>query len=163
MQKTTLFKFSTSSEISNWIVVDDVVMGGESYGKFHLNEEGNGVFSGSVSLENNGGFSSVRYRLNQTGIQNYAAIVLKIKGDGKRYQFRIKDKQSNYYSYVNYFKSSSHWETIKIPLSELYPTFRGRKVSIPNYDKNTIEEIGFLIGNKAAEEFQLEIDFVGLE
>ncbi|MEM9361330.1 MAG: CIA30 family protein [Bacteroidota bacterium] len=163
MPQTTLFKFNSSSDVSKWIVINDVVMGGKSYGNFYLSKMGNGVFSGRVSLENNGGFSSVRYRLNLTGAKNYSSVILKVRGDGKKYQFRIKDKQSNYYSYVSYFKSSKEWETIKIPLSDFYPTFRGRKVAIPNYDKDTIEEIGFLIGNKTAEEFKLEIEFIGLE
>lgn len=37
-------------------------MGGKSSGDFYINESGNGVFEGFVSLANNGGFSSVRYR-----------------------------------------------------------------------------------------------------
>ena len=60
-----LFDFTTSSDISKWRITDDVVMGGRSDGKFQLSANGNGLFSGKVSLENNGGFSSVRYYLDQ--------------------------------------------------------------------------------------------------
>ena len=60
-----LFDFNIKSDISNWKVVDDVVMGGRSNGNFELNKNGYGVFSGNVSLENNGGFSSLRYRFDK--------------------------------------------------------------------------------------------------
>ena len=39
-----------------WQVIDDGVMGGRSKGNFAINEEGNAVFEGTVSLDNNGGF-----------------------------------------------------------------------------------------------------------
>ncbi len=50
MQTSTIFDFSKKSDMSNWKIVDDVVMGGRSSGTFHLNKEGNGVFKGRVSL-----------------------------------------------------------------------------------------------------------------
>ncbi|MEM9077613.1 MAG: CIA30 family protein [Bacteroidota bacterium] len=163
VQKSMLYTFTKDSDISDWTIIDDVVMGGKSYGNFYLNEDGNGVFEGRVSLENNGGFSSLRHQLSKTGIEKHSTVVLRVKGDGKKYQFRIKDKRSNYYSYVSYFKNPKEWQTIRIPLSEMYANFRGRRLNIPNYDKKTIEEIGFLIGNKTAEDFNLEIDHIALE
>jgi len=57
----TIFEFSKQSNISSWRVVDDVVMGGVSSGNFEINEEGNGLYTGKISLDNNGGFSSLRY------------------------------------------------------------------------------------------------------
>ena len=56
-----VFDFKTTTDISNWNIVDDVVMGGRSNGTFSLSNEGKGVFKGKVSLENNGGFSMVQY------------------------------------------------------------------------------------------------------
>ena len=93
-----IFDFNKNSSINNWLVVDDVVMGGRSTGNFQLSKDGNGVFYGNVSLENNGGFSSVRYRFEKLMLEKFKTIVLKIKGDGKNYQFRIKHKSSDYAS-----------------------------------------------------------------
>lgn len=162
MQTSIIFEFSKKSDISNWKIVDDVVMGGRSSGTFDLNEEGNGVFEGRVSLENNGGFSSLRYRFNKISIKPYTKIMLKVKGDGKTYQFRIKNKSSDYYSYITYFNTTKDWETIELSLSDMYPTFRGRKLNMSNYDHESIEEIAFLIGNKKEEDFHLEIDSIVL-
>ena len=70
MEKQIVFDFNKTSNIKNWIVVDDAVMGGKSVGSFELSNEGNGVFKGNVSLENNGGFSSVKYKFSKLYIEN---------------------------------------------------------------------------------------------
>ena len=54
----TLFNFTADSDISNWKILDDVVMGGRSDGNFKMNTEGHGEYTGRVSLKNNGGFSN---------------------------------------------------------------------------------------------------------
>ena len=157
-----IFNFNKNSSISNWIVVDDVVMGGKSNGNFQLNKGGKGVFSGKISLDNNGGFSSVRYGFNKLNIEKFKSIVLKIKGDGKNYQFRIKNKSSDYASYITSFSSSGEWQEIEIPLNSMYPSFRGRKLDEPNFFHKSIEEVTFLIANKKNEEFIILIDKIEL-
>ena len=57
-----IFDFNKKSDLQDWIIVDDVVMGGESLSTFKLNEDGCGIFEGNISIQNNGGFSSLRYR-----------------------------------------------------------------------------------------------------
>ena len=157
-----IFDFNKNSSISNWIVVDDVVMGGKSNGNFQLNKDGKGVFSGKISLDNNGGFSSVRYGFNKLNVEKFKSIVLKIKGDGKKYQFRIKHTSSDYASYITSFSSSGEWQEIEIPLNSMYPSFRGRKLDEPNFFHKSIEEVTFLIANKKNEEFILLIDKIEL-
>lgn len=162
-QSMKLFDFNTKSDISNWTIVDDVVMGGRSNGSFKLNEEGQGVFSGDVSLENNGGFSSLRYRFDAKRIKGANKIILKVKGDGKAYQFRMKTSKYDRHSYIVTFQTNKEWQTIEITLAAMYPVFRGSKLNIPNYPAEIVEELAFLIGNKKAESFQLEIDSIILE
>ncbi len=163
MQSGTIFNFNKASDISNWSVVDDVVMGGRSSGIFYLNKEGIGVFEGRVSLENNGGFSSLRYPFKEMSTKTYSKIILKVKGDKKTYQFRVKEKSTDYYSYIASFKTTEDWQTIKISLSEMYPAFRGRTLDIPNLNSDSIETVAFLIGNKVAESFKLEIASIILQ
>lgn len=163
MQTHVIFDFGTDSDIGPWQVVDDVVMGGRSSGSFEVGPNGHGLFTGRVSLENNGGFSSVRYRFKKIPTAGYTKVVLRLKGDGKPYQFRVKARASDYYSYIHTFNTTSAWETIEIPLEEMYPAFRGRTLDIGNYDQDGIEEIGFLIGNKKAEPFALRIDSIALK
>ncbi len=158
-----IFDFHKEMKFDQWQVVDDVVMGGKSSGNFELDAKGNAVFSGTVSTENNGGFSSVRGELGKIRVKKDQKIILFLKGDGKKYQFRIKERRGDYYSYVCYFQTSGHWEQIEIPLSQMYPAFRGRQLDMPNFEGSQIEEIAFLIGNKVGEEFSLTLDKIILQ
>lgn len=162
-QPFVLFDFKKNIDKNQWVIIDDVVMGGRSSGKFEINEKGNGVFSGTVSLENNGGFSSMFHSLKVTNVQSYKTLVLKVKGDKKRYQFRIKENSEDYFSYIQYFETNGEWETIKLPLKDFYPSFRGRKLNQPNFSGEEINEVRFLIANKKGEAFTLLIDEITLE
>ena len=81
-------------------------MGGLSKGNISLSKEGNALYTGFVTTENNGGFSSLRHAFDKRNIEDYTHIVLHIKGDGKVYQFRIKEDKNQRYSYVKNFKTS---------------------------------------------------------
>jgi len=156
-----LYDFSQTSSKSDWQIVDDVVMGGRSDGSFSINQNGIGIFSGKVSLENNGGFSSVRHSLNAKVVP-HTKIKITLKGDGKSYQFRIKSSLYDRHSYISEFTTTGNWEEIVIPLSKMYPAFRGRKLEIPNFNSDQISELAFLIGNKKPESFRLEISKIEL-
>ncbi len=158
-----LFDFNKDSDLSNWKIVDDVVMGGRSDGHFGINEEGHAVFKGRVSLENNGGFSSVRYFFDKTQIDSYSKINIRLKGDGKQFQFRVKSNKYDRHSYIYYFETSGDWQTVSVPMAEMAPEFRGGKLDIPNYTGKVLEEVAILISNKKSETFSLEIDKITLE
>ncbi|MEJ2585776.1 MAG: CIA30 family protein [Robiginitalea sp.] len=162
MDPIPIFDFQPDADLNNWTVVNDGVMGGRSRSTLSLDQAGHGVFSGRVSLENNGGFASIRLQCGRIDL-NSKAMVLRVKGDGKRYQFRIRARKNDYYSYIHYFETSGDWEDISLPLADFYPTFRGRKLDLPNFSGNVLEEIGILIGNKRPENFQLLIDSIGLK
>lgn len=158
----TIFNFDENSDLSNWMIVDDVVMGGRSDGNLFVDEKGNGVFAGSVSTANNGGFSSVRYNSSIESVDQYKKAILRIKGDGKSYQFRTKSSRYERHSYVYDFKTTGEWEEIEIAFSDMRPQWRGRQLNMENYPGKSLEEIAFLIGNKRNESFRLEIDYIKL-
>ena len=153
-----VFHAKTHPELSNWQITNDVVMGGNSQSKFVINKEGYGEFSGQVSLENNGGFSSVKYSLDRIDVDAFTKIRIKLKGDTHRYQLRIKTKKEDRHSYISYFETSDQWQTIEFPLTEFYPTYRGRELQLSKYPGKYLEEIGFLIAKKKAQNFKLEIE-----
>ncbi len=157
-----IFNFSKESQLENWYVVDDGVMGGLSQGQMYINEDGNAVFFGDVSLKNNGGFSSIRHSFKSMDIDGYTKAQIRVKGDGKRYQFRIKTDENHYHSYIQYFETSGEWETIELELDQLYPSFRGMELDMPNFPAESMEQISFLIANYKEESFRLEIDYLKL-
>jgi NADH dehydrogenase [ubiquinone] 1 alpha subcomplex assembly factor 1 len=153
-----IFDFNTKSDTTSWRTVNDGVMGGISESSFSINPEGNAVFKGTVSLENNGGFCSVQHFFKTINLENRKVFVIRLKGDGKKYQFRAKSSRSDYYSYIYEFQTTNDWQSIEIPIRNMYPSFRGRRLDMPNYDGAFLEEIAFLIGNKKAESFHLQLD-----
>jgi hypothetical protein len=163
MKSQLIFDFNHNANITDWKIVDDVVMGGRSNGQFKIDSDGNGIFSGDVSVENNGGFSSVRYQFEKINTNKESKVIIRLKGDGKEYQFRIKNNRNTYYSYITNFKTSGDWENIIINLKDLYPSFRGQTMNIPNFAGNSLEEIVFLIGNKKNETFTLVLDRIDIE
>ena len=159
----TLFDFSKQSSQDSWQVEDDRVMGGVSQGRFEITPEGHGHFHGYVTTESNGGFSSIQHRMEPMNIGDAKTVKIRVKGDGKTYKFRVKANRDTYYSYQQEFVTSGEWETISLSLNDFSATFRGRNVDVPNFDKNSIEFIRFMIANKKKQEFSLLIDKVWVE
>ncbi len=158
-----IFDFSSKSDLQDWYVVDDGVMGGRSQGKFYISSEGFAVFEGIVSMENNGGFSSVRYNMQAIDISEFNTLKIKVKGDGKTFQIRAKTSRRDYQSYIAYAETTGEWEVLEIKLGDMYPGYRGSRLRMANYPGEVMAEFAVLIGNKKAETFKLEIDKIWLE
>ena len=162
MENKIIFEFNESANISGWSILNDGVMGGVSASSFKISKEGNGVFKGDVSTANNGGFASVRYR-SSVNVGNSKSIKIRLKGDGKNYQFRIKKSASDFESYITTFSTSGKWQTIEVKLSDLYPSFRGKRMDKPNFSASKFDEMSILIANKKNESFELLLDKIESE
>lgn len=154
--------YSTSSTDSKWKIVNDDVMGGRSTSEVSLDEAGNLSFEGHVSLENNGGFAMCQYHFPKLKINDYSKFILNIKGDGKTYQFRVKENDEDSHYYIASFKTTRDWQILEIPFKDMYPTYRGERLYIPNFSGDKTEMIAFLIGNKKEQHFQLQIESIQL-
>ncbi|MBP84302.1 MAG: hypothetical protein CMO61_10710, partial [Verrucomicrobiales bacterium] len=87
----TLAEFqSDDANAVEWQIVDDGVMGGLSKGNLALSESGILTFSGTLSLKNNGGFSSIRSAAIDRNLSNDLGILLKVRGDGRTYTMRLE-------------------------------------------------------------------------
>jgi len=149
----------------NWRIINDGVMGGISNSDIQILPEGVGKFKGNVSLENNGGFASTRGILATLPNKPYTKIKLSVKGDGKKYSFRIRtDGQYDGVSYKNDFETKADaWQEITLQLADFKPTWRGRTLTnIPPIEATQIRQIGFLISDKQEGAFSLLIDWIKL-
>ncbi|CAA0143526.1 conserved hypothetical protein [Tenacibaculum maritimum] len=163
VQEPFTIDFTNPSVITNWRQTNDDVMGGVSSSKMVLDQKGNGVFLGTVSTKNNGGFAMTCFPLRVNFPENITKVILHLKGDGKRYQFRLKSDIKQRFSYVQYFQTTTEKEQIVLLLKDFYPAFRGRTLNKENFSGNQIKEIAILIGNKKDEEFKLMIDKIIIE
>ena len=156
----SVFDFRESSK--NWRIINDGVMGGLSSSKFRI-AQGTAIFEGNVSLENNGGFASVRSRPEDTDLSGSQGILLRVRGDGKKYAFRLRTTASfDGVSYQHRFKTvKNKWITVDIPFTAFKPVFRGRIVKDAKpLDLKLIKTVGFLISDKQTGAFRLEIDWI---
>ncbi|MDP5062451.1 MAG: CIA30 family protein [Maribacter sp.] len=159
----SVFEFNKKSNIKQWHIVNDDVMGGLSMGLMQINLAGNGVFSGHVSLANNGGFCLVRHDVERIPVDKYSSFVLRIKGDGKKYAFRCKSGEHQRHTYSYDFKSGKEWQTIEIPFNEMEPVFRGEELKLPNYHGDYLAQIAIIIKNGIEEDFTLEIESIHIK
>jgi monofunctional biosynthetic peptidoglycan transglycosylase len=161
---TVVFDFSTEDEFRQWKVINDGVMGGVSRSSFAKGDPGGAVFAGEVSLENYGGFCSTSARLDRPlDASAYDGIALRCRGDGKNYKLTLKNDQSfGGFSYQFRFTvSSKDWMTVKAPFNEFKASFRGQPVAdAPPFNPAVIQAIGFLIADKQAGAFKLEVELI---
>ncbi|MGD9612971.1 MAG: CIA30 family protein [Kiritimatiellia bacterium] len=158
----TLVQFNRETGLGGWHVENDVVMGGRSQSRLVLDESGNAVFTGAVSLENDGGFASMQCDFAPLDVSGYRAIHLGLKGDGKRYQLRLDAEKNARHSYAADFQTSGAWQEIVLPFADLEPIRHGDRLDLPNYPGQTLARVQLLIGNAKAETFRLEIDRIWL-
>jgi len=159
-----IFDFSSEDQFRQWMVINDGVMGGVSRSTFTKGESAGAVFAGDVSLENYGGFCSVSAHLDRPiDASAFDGIVLRCKGDGKTYKLTLKNDQSfgGFAYQFRFAVSANEWMLIKAPFSEFKAFFRGQPVSdAPPLNPAVIQAIGFLIADKQAGAFKLEVQSI---
>jgi NADH dehydrogenase [ubiquinone] 1 alpha subcomplex assembly factor 1 len=162
-QYKLLFDFSFPREEKRWEIITDEVMGGISQSQILIISNKTAIFSGELSLENYGGFASVRTQPQDYQLDGYAGLSLRVKGDGKKYRLRLRtDDEFEGVAYQASFTTQSEkWIIVQLPFNEFIPVFRGRVVSeAPKLEAGHIRRIGFMIADKQAGPFTLEIDWV---
>ncbi len=162
----TLFDFSGADSAKEWQTVNDGVMGGVSDGRFKITDAKTMEFFGTLSLANNGGFASVRTKPKNLGIEQGDALVAKVRGDGREYMLNLyPSRQRVAYSYRAAMQTKKdQWIEVKIPLDTFEATSFGRIVTNAGAVKPAeINSIGFMLGDKKAGPFKLEIEWIKVE
>lgn len=159
-----VFDFHRADSADAWQIVNDDVMGGISRSRF-LITNGVAVFRGEVSLENNGGFASVRSRPLKTPLAEADAIVIRVRGDGRQYKFTARmDNAFDGPIYQAVFRTrQGEWEEHTLPLRQFVPSYRGRQLpGEPPLLAPKVTSVGFLISDKQEGSFQLEVAWIKL-
>ncbi|MEW5755542.1 MAG: CIA30 family protein [Pseudomonadota bacterium] len=155
----TVIDFSTD-DLSTWRPINDGVMGGLSDSQIIATGNGTALFTGSVSLERNGGFASIRTDLQCRDLSGYSGLYLRVRGDGHRYRLRLRcDHGFDGVAYQAGFTTQAmQWQAIQLPFENFKPSFRGRPVpSAPPLAVSRICQIGLLIADRQAGTFSLEL------
>jgi hypothetical protein len=158
MTNAQTLDFTDTQIVEQMWVVNDGVMGGVSQSRFRHGIEGV-IVEGNVSLENNGGFASVRSAA-VFGVGT-VALELKLKGDGKRYKFILRtDASPRSPMYQADFVALDGWNTYRFVPQDFRASFRGRVVDAPELVFAEIKELGILIADKQAGSFRIQLQRV---
>ena len=161
-----LFDFSESRAGRQWQSVNDGVMGGRSDGRFRVAENGMMEFFGTLSLENNGGFASVRSRSRKLGLEEGDSLVTRVRGDGRRYTLNlyVPSRRMAFSYRVEFQTKKDEWIEVRVPLKDFVATSFGRSMrnSSP-VNPQQVNSVGFLLGDKKAGAFKLEVDWIKAE
>ena len=147
--------------MENWSIVNDDVMGGISKSKLSMSDENNLMFTGYLSLENNGGFASTRNRFKEQTLASVKSFKIKLKGDGNSYKLRIRQNNRRASYSADFNSSKDKWTEVEISLEDFKPTWRGFTYSdYPAPDIEKISELGIQISDKQEGDFKLEIEYI---
>ncbi len=157
-----LTDFTAATPDLGWFVVNDGVMGGRSRGGF--TPTGDALdFRGSTNTDG-GGFSSIRTRGLTLDLGAYDGIRVRVRGDGRRYTWRLttdarwRGRQVGYWADLE--TKAGTWTTADIPWSAFEPQWRGRKLSDLPLDPRRIRGMGLMIYDKKDGPFALRLDRV---
>ena len=162
--ESTLLNASMMKTEDQWRIVNDGVMGGLSSSKAIVKDD-KIIFSGNVSLENNGGFASLRSQINDYNFENFSGIEIKIKGDGKLYSISMKETSyfSGYFYTCSFETKKNEWTILQIPFDRFKLHYFGKDISSgKKVPLSKIKEISLLIGDKQEGAFEAEIDYIKL-
>jgi NADH dehydrogenase [ubiquinone] 1 alpha subcomplex assembly factor 1 len=158
-----LLDFAGPAAAQEWQAVNDGVMGGVSEGRRRITAEKTMEFTGNLSLENNGGFASVRTKPSRLAINAGDTLVVRVKGDGREYVLNIYTKSRRMaFSYRAPLPTTNgEWTEVSVPLSAFIPMAFGRQVQgMGPVEPNQINGLGFMLSDKRPGPFRLEIDWV---
>jgi uncharacterized surface protein with fasciclin (FAS1) repeats len=154
--------FGSVEEIKVWTSVNDGVMGGVSKGGFKRSEQGTMIFSGELSLANNGGFASVRLREKELGLAGTNGLIVKVKGDGRTYWVDLRSAdQMGASSYRAFLPTTAgEWKETRLPFADFKLQAFGRELPLKPINPASIASVGFTLADKKEGPFTLEVEYV---
>ncbi len=155
--------FGSNGNSSNWRVVNDGVMGGLSQSTA-IPYEDYILFSGTTSLQNNGGFVSYRSPYMDYNLEEYDAVEIKFKSTGRSFYFQLDAYRAWWYpNYKHAFSSDSNeWTTVQLPLKDFKEYRIGEQTGkkMPQSQLNDILQLGIILFDKKQGPFELQIDYI---
>jgi len=161
---TALFSFDRPRDAEEWFSLNDDVMGGISTSGMVATGRGTAVFQGALSLENNGGFATVRSRAKDLGLAGKEGLRARVRGDGRVYRMSVLTSDGRMESRIwqtEFRTRAGEWQEISVPFSDMVLSVFGRKLPQAGAPSPaSIRSISFGIADKNETPFSLEVDWV---
>lgn len=154
-----LTDFTANTPDLGWHVVNDNVMGGRSEGSFEREQTGL-RFYGRTNT-NGGGFSSIRTGPLEQDLSMHTGIQIFVKGDGRRYTWRLSTPQiwrGRAVSYWSEFGTNKDtWTRVNLPFSSFVARMRGNQLDDYTLDLENITGMGLMIYDRQDGPFELRL------
>jgi NADH dehydrogenase [ubiquinone] 1 alpha subcomplex assembly factor 1 len=148
---------------ANWQVIVDGVMGGLSTGSVSLTEHSM-VFTGVISLANNGGFSSWRAPFGTYDLSPYQSVEIRYRSRGGDFTFMLEEDRRFWIPYFSMTlpDSDEEWTTLRLDLEKFDVRKLGEQTgkNMQLTDRSEIIRMGFMKLDKQAGPFVLEVDYI---
>ncbi len=156
------YDFGRGKDGEDWWVINDGVMGGLSRGKAQM-KENSLYFSGTISLENNGGFTSFRAPYERMDLSPYTRMEVRYRSTGRTCAISL-DQSTRFWLPNHKLKLplSEEWNVVQISLDELNEYRMGRRTGrqMTREKASKVIRIGIITDSKDAGEFTFEIDYI---
>ncbi len=131
-----------------------------------ISDDGVLTFSGELSLENNGGFSSIRSADLNLDLSAAEGLALRVKGDGRTYEVHLTTParwKGRGITFAGMLPTEDgQWTEVKIPFTQFAGDFRGQRIKDENinFDPATVRGITLELVDKKAGPFELQVDWI---
>jgi monofunctional biosynthetic peptidoglycan transglycosylase len=148
----------------DWVMISDNVMGGVTQSKLQYTENSM-VLNGTISLDNYGGFSSVKTNFNTFDLSGYDGVKIRYKSTGQKFAFTLEDSKNwTMPNYKGAFSSSDSntWEEATI----FFKDFKQYQIGEPTGKKLTtavlknIVRLGIITTEKKEGPFSIEVESI---
>jgi len=164
-QPNDLYDFASQAAAANWAVQNDTVMGGVSESSSTwVNKQL--IFTGNLSLENNGGFVSCFGPVDEklpSLMNGSTAIRIRATGDGKTYLFQLRGNNGT--NYVQRFTSTAKKDQVYVlPLSDFTAVdWRLEEITnAPAIETSNIYQMGIYLVDKQTGPFRIAITSIDI-
>lgn len=159
-----LYRFCPHTQFAPWLPADDGLMGGVSCSSFARTADGHAAFRGCVSLENNGGFCSVRSPDLPARLTGGAAIALRVRGDGRTYTLCLHTRTllpgTSYR--CRFTPPAGEWVRVVLPFADFVLMRFGQRAGVSPVDPAAVTGLSLLVADRQEGPFTLEVAEVTL-
>lgn len=154
--------FGENTGGQDWNIINDGVMGGLSKGYVSYTDN-TLLFNGSVSLENNGGFTSYKSPFSKVDLSSYETIEIRMRSTGQQIALTL---ETNRIWCRPYYKmdipATDEWQVITMDLNDFdrYVIGRNTGEKLTKEALANILRIGFTTNSKKASSFEMEVDYI---
>lgn len=161
-----VYDFGKNQAGNDWYIVNDGVMGGLSQGYVEFTDEYL-RFSGDISLENNGGFTSFRSPYGRFDLSGYHSIEIRYRSSGRSCAFTM-DQHTQFWlpkHRIPLAVTDGEWKTVRVELLDIDTYRLGKKMGSKMTSDQTkrVIRIGLITDSKSAGAFSLDIDYISFQ